>query len=244
MFIDDAARRACDLPAVDDGLEARIVHGLAEARDAWHAICAQSASQHTQTYEWYDAYGRTLGASNTEWVIIILLRHNQPVGVLPLCKQKATVCRIPVRALSFPTHPDLALCDVALPAALHAVAIDRAVRKVLARAGVGWDVILLRDTPAQSQAVSRLFFDLVSIEKKTSWFSCRDGHEAIASNFSTRLRKSLKRAQKNLSARNDIAMVLGVTGPAIDEAFADFVRVEASGWKAECGSAIALSSAC
>jgi Acetyltransferase (GNAT) domain len=85
---------------------------------------------------------------------------------------------------------------------------------------------------------------MATVEQRSSWFSCRDGYQVIAANFSTRLKKSLKKAQKGLRAGSSIEIVLAVTVPAIHEAFADFLRVEASGWKAECGSAIALSRNC
>ncbi len=243
MVIDEA-RGAFDLPGIGDGLVARIARSPSEARNAWYAVCAQGASQHTQTYEWYDAYGRTLGASNTDWVIVILLNGNQPAGVLPLRRETATVFRMPVRALSIPGDPDLMLCDVTLPRAQRTGEINRAIRDALARAGIAWDVILLRGVPANSQAAAHFSYDMATVAQKSSWFSCGEGYQAIAANFSTRLKKSLKKAQKGLFAGSSIEIILGVTGPAIHEAFADFLRVEASGWKAECGSAIALSRDC
>jgi CelD/BcsL family acetyltransferase involved in cellulose biosynthesis len=241
VFVDDTHNPVVNIDDVGNALVARIVGSPAEARDAWYAVAAQGANQHTQTYEWYDAYGRTLGASSTDWVIVILLRGNQPVGILPLCRQRRTVFRIPLRTLSLPYDPNLLLGDVAMPVALRAADIDSAVRSALACAGISWDVILLRETPADSQAAANLASHLTTVENKSSWFSCRDGYQAICANFSTRLRKSLKKAQKNPRGASGIEIVLAVNGPAIDAAFADFLRVEMSGWKAECGSAIALA---
>ncbi len=73
--------------------------------------------------------------------------------------------------------------------------------------------------------------------QESSWFSCREGYEAIAANYASRLKKSLKQARKRLGAGYGVEF-LRSAGDGIAEAFTQFLEVEASGWKAEQGSAI------
>jgi len=148
-----------------------------------------------------------------------------------------------VRALGFPQHPHLLLCDIAMREKLSATDVDLAIRRALAQAGIGWDLILLRKTLADSQAATLLAqTSTVVVEGRSGWFSCLEGYEAIAAGFSTRLKRSLKLAQKRLRTESDSVIRQGVSGQDIDAAFSEFLQVEASGWKGDRGSAIAQSA--
>jgi CelD/BcsL family acetyltransferase involved in cellulose biosynthesis len=194
---------------------------------------------HGQTFEWYDAYHRSLGAGKTSWVIAVVLRGASPVGVLPLCIKRTRLYNVPVRALALPADPDLLLCDIAASDSLTAIGLVGALRTALGRAGIAWDVILFQSVRADSKAAAVLDGHHVLIpEGKSSWFSCREGYDAIAANYSSRLRKSLKHAQKRLRAGDGLE-IQTTAGDGIGAAFAQFLEVEASGWKAERGSAIA-----
>ncbi|MBW4052298.1 MAG: GNAT family N-acetyltransferase [Proteobacteria bacterium] len=218
----------------------RIARSPAEAQEAWRDVCARGTpGYHGQTFEWYDAYHRSLGAGGTAWVIAILMRGASPVGVLPLCAQTTRVYKVPVRALALPAHPDLLLCDIAASEPLPIAGLDRALRGALARADVRWDVILLQKVREDSKAAAVLAEHHVAIlDGKSSWFSCREGYEAIAANYASRLKKSLKQASKRLRGKNDIEILRTDASHGIAEAFTEFLEVEASGWKAEQGSAI------
>lgn len=221
-------------------LTVRIARSPAEAREAWREVTARgNTGYHGQTFEWYDAYHRSLGAGRTSWVIAIVLRDASPVGVLPLCAQETRVYKVPVRALVLPANPDLLLCDVAAAEPLPVAGLDDALRGALARADIGWDVILFQKVREDSKAAAVLAGEHVVIpEGNSSWFSCREGYEAIASNCASRLRKSLKQARKRLRAEDRVE-IQTTAGDGIGAAFAEFLQVEASGWKAEQGSAIA-----
>jgi hypothetical protein len=161
------------------------------------------------------------------------------VGVLPLCAQRMRVYKVPVRALALPAHPDLLLCDVAASEPLPIAGLDSALRGALARARIGWDVILFQKVREDSKAAALLAKrNLVIPEGKSSWFSCREGYEAIAANYASRLKKSLKQAGKRLRAEGGIEILRTAAGNGIGAAFTEFLHVEASGWKAERGSAI------
>jgi CelD/BcsL family acetyltransferase involved in cellulose biosynthesis len=220
-------------------LTVRIARSPAEAREAWRDLSARGAlGYHGQTFEWYDGFHRSLGAGKTSWVIAVLERGASSVGVLPLCAQETQVYRVPVRALALPSNPDLLLCDVAASEPLPVAGLDRALRSALARAGVEWDVILFQKVRADSKAAAALAErNVVVPDGNSSWFSCREGYQAIAGNYSSRLRKSLKQARKRLRAEDRVE-IQTTDGDGIGAAFAEFLQVEASGWKAEQGSAI------
>jgi CelD/BcsL family acetyltransferase involved in cellulose biosynthesis len=221
-------------------LTVRIARSPAEAREAWRDLSARGAvGYHGQTFEWYDAYHRSLGNGKTSWAIAVVLRGASPVGVLPLCIQRTRLYKVAVRALALPANPDLLLCDIAASDPLPLAGLDGALRSALARAGVAWDVILFQKVREDSKAAAVLGGHHVVIpEGKSSWFSCREGYEAIAANYSSRLRKSLKHARKRLRAEDGLE-IQASAGDGIGAAFAQFLEVEASGWKAEQGSAIA-----
>lgn len=85
--------------------------------------------------------------------------------------------------------------DVAASEPLPVAGLDQGLGSALARAGIGWDVILFQKVRENSKAAALLAGEHVVIpEGNSSWFSCREGYEAIASNYASRLRKSLRPA--------------------------------------------------
>lgn len=74
---------------------------------------------------------------------------------------------------------------------------------------------------------------------------CRKGsfEEHRQSQFSRKRRKELERVRRRLSEKGAVTDVTYTSGPELDQAVEEFLRIEASGWKGDRGTALGCSEA-
>jgi CelD/BcsL family acetyltransferase involved in cellulose biosynthesis len=114
---------------------------------------------------------------------------------------------------------------------------------------VAWDVLLLRDVPRDGPTSVHLE-PLARVDGHLTgrWESLRTplvrlGGKAAEERTSAKFRANLRRRAKRLAELGAVAL-RRADGPGdVDAALADFLALEASGWKGQGGSAIALDAA-
>jgi CelD/BcsL family acetyltransferase involved in cellulose biosynthesis len=114
---------------------------------------------------------------------------------------------------------------------------------------VRWDVLLLRDVPRDGPT-SVLLEPLARADHHPTgrWESLRTprielGARPAEERTSAKFRANLRRRAKRLAELGAVALRRAETPAEVDAALADFLALEASGWKGEGGSAIAQGPA-
>jgi CelD/BcsL family acetyltransferase involved in cellulose biosynthesis len=111
---------------------------------------------------------------------------------------------------------------------------------------VRWDVLLLRDVPRDGPT-SVLLEPLARADRHLTgrWESLRTprvrlGDTPAEARTSAHFRQNLRRRARRLEALGAVAVLRSDGTGEVDAAVADFLALEASGWKGEGGTAIAL----
>ncbi|HEX5801443.1 MAG TPA: GNAT family N-acetyltransferase, partial [Azospira sp.] len=154
---------------------------------------------------------------------------------------------IPLRLWELPTHPHLALGDPLLaPDWDPALLVRLLVQALERRADRPWDALRLPNLPDDSLAVrGRLDAALSWAHRERAggsmYFDCSHLDVALA-RCGSGFARNLRRQARKLEQQGTVTMTLARHGDELDAAFADFLRLEASGWKGAAGklSAIAL----
>jgi CelD/BcsL family acetyltransferase involved in cellulose biosynthesis len=114
---------------------------------------------------------------------------------------------------------------------------------------VAWDVLLLRDV-SRDGPTSALLEPLARADRHLTgrWESLRTplvrlGGTAAEARTAAKFRANLRRRAKRLGELGAVALRRSDDAGDVDGALADFLALEASGWKGEGGSAIALDPA-
>jgi hypothetical protein len=150
---------------------------------------------------------------------------------------------LPLRVLALPEHNHLPLADILCDRDASGGEVLMVLVRGLAAAGVRWDllrfdmlmdesavVIGLPQTPLQWRA---------EVVKICGQIVCDVPWEAFVARLSGNFRGALKNARGRLAKEVDVRCDVAANETDINTAFDAFLKVEASGWKGEAGSAIA-----
>jgi CelD/BcsL family acetyltransferase involved in cellulose biosynthesis len=110
---------------------------------------------------------------------------------------------------------------------------------------VAWDVLLLDKVPQRSASYrllsaeppSRVVSDITGSSAYLPTESEDTALGAVSSSFKRNLRRLAKRAEETAPLRYKVCDTL----PELDQAFPQFLDVEASGWKGTCGTCTAIA---
>ena len=245
----DAARPAPGpAPPGQPGLAVEIVTetvGLRALGPEWDALAAEASLEHPfLTHDWVDTWWEAFGAGR-ELAVLVVRDGGRTVAIAPLMRGRVRMCGVPLASLESigndhtprsgflvaPDRPDA-----------FAVLWDR-----IARRDPHFDLLLLRQLPEGSQTLLRM----QALAARAGWLAglWRSAEspwidlaattfpvylDSLSSRFRAHLRNKERRAWKS----GDLT-VETVTGEAdLATALSDGLRIEASGWKGEAGSAI------
>lgn len=186
-------------------------------------------------------------------VLLLTARQGGRLGaVLPLIRERAWFCGLPVRRLRAAAGVYSVRFDLCALPGEEGRAAAAAIGDFLFRRG-GWDVIELRDIPAGGTAELLI--------AKTAAFGCPIGAwESLQSPYvdltgpwesgvAASLRKDIRRTRKRLHEAFPREREVGIDRviwhgePGLAEALEEFYELEAAGWKGRAGSAVACRPA-
>jgi CelD/BcsL family acetyltransferase involved in cellulose biosynthesis len=206
----------------------------------WDALVARGPAdlpmvRHAWIAAWLDAF-----APEAEpFVLVARAPSGEPAGMAPfLAERRRGVARLLAPANDHSCRFEWALGPDAsgAVAALWAHLRDR----------VRWDVLLLRDVPRDGPT-STLLEPLARADRHltgrwesahTPWIAL--GGAPAEERTSAKFRSNLRRRAKKLQEQGAVALRRADRPQDVDGALAEFLALEASGWKGERGTAIAL----
>jgi len=232
-------------------IEVRIAQGR-EALDALQPDWRKLASQLPQatfihSFDWQWAWLTHLESSPAEIHYVSMYDRGLPIAIFPLRRLRRSVGNIKLWMWELPTHPHLVLCDPLIAPQWPAYILIRRLAKMLNQQMTQpWDALHLPNMLGDSVAMrSRLAEKLrwTHQEKigQSMYFDCGSLDSALA-DCSGSFKRNLRRQGKKLAQQGAVTLTLARHGIELDAAFAEFLRLEASGWKGDAGrsSAIAL----
>jgi len=220
--------------------------GLESLKDDWNNIVSGMPRRHFfHLWEWYHSYLQCL-EPNPDCMLFFLFRKGEtPVAVLPLQVAKISLGGLKLKALAFPSHNHLLLCDlIGKPEALN-LPLLQVLNQHLRAQGQSWDVIhlphLLEDActlPVVKNHPPPRF--LLKQEGRCDFMDATATYESFLSGLSKNFRRSLKRARQHLDELPGVQFTFTQNGPELEERFEAFLDVEASGWKGAQGVGTAI----
>lgn len=220
------------------------IEGLQQLREPWQQVLAgMPQRRYYHSWEWWRAAVPTLLPEPATALFFLLRSNGEPVAVIPTQYRTRTWFGLPRRELGFPCHPHLPLQDILCRADEDAGALllqwQRAVREEF---GLRIDVLDFGQAPGDSVIAGALAGAMVErrAAPPCNLLSCEVPFEQMLAGFSNNFRANLRKANNRWSKAEQPSCVSAEEGQALERAFEDFLRIEASGWKGKMGTAIAL----
>jgi len=232
-------------------IEVRIGQGSAALQDLesdWKTLANRLRNvSFIHSFDWQRAWLTHLEDSPALIHYVSMYDHGEPIAIFPLRRLRRSVGNITLWMWELPTHPHLVLCDPLIAPKWPAHVLIRLLAKILTQqTKLPWDALHLPNMLGDSVVMrSRLAATLRwTHQEKTGqsmYFDCCDLDTALAA-CSGSFKRNLRRQGKKLAQQGEVTLTLARSGGELDAAFAEFLRLEASGWKGEEGqsSAIAL----
>ncbi len=199
------------------------------------------------SFDWQWAWLAHLEPDPAAIHYVSMYDQGQPIAIFPLRRLRRSVGNIKLWMWELPTHPHLVLCDPLIAPQWPAyILIRRLVKLLNQQMTQPWDALhlpnMLGDSVAmRSQLAATLRWTHQEKMGQSMYFECGDLDTALA-DCSGSFKRNLRRQGKKLAQQGAVTMTMARTGSELDTAFAEFLRLEASGWKGDEGksSAIAL----
>lgn len=240
----DAGR---EVPAT--AIEERMGRGLAELHQLeahWRRLAAiQPTARFVHAFEWQLAYLRNL-ESNPEAVhYVSFFVDGRAIAIFPLRRVRRSVGHIPHWLWELPSHPHLILGEPLIaPEWADADLFRRLLGVLERRSRLPWDALHLPNLLEDAQAIrllARTPLPRTHLEQigYSMYFDCGDLERALV-NCSGAFKRNLRRQGRKLEQRGTVSLCLARQGDELEAAFADFLRLEASGWKGRGGKGSAI----
>lgn len=243
--VDDHWQQAASRIEVRVGTGCDALQGLESDWRMLAALLPHASFIHS--FDWQRAWLAHLEPDPATIHYVSMYDQGQPIALFPLRRLRRSVGTIKLWMWVLPTHPHLVLCDALMAPQWPAhVLIRRLVKLLNQQMMQTWDALHLPNMPGDSVTMrSRLGATLRwTHEEKTGqsmYFECNSLDSALA-DCSNSFKRNLRRQGKKLAQQGAVTLTLARSGGDLDATFAEFLRLEASGWKGEEGksSAIAL----
>jgi CelD/BcsL family acetyltransferase involved in cellulose biosynthesis len=226
------------------------VAGFTELRHEWNALLpllANAAFHHH--YAWHDCYLHHLARQASAVHFFSFYREGRPIAIFPLRRAVRRVAGIALQVWELPSEAHVDLCDVLIARSEDSARLLYELTQVLDCFDDGWDALCLPKLVEGSIALRALMaapFSFVRLTRSGTsvHFPCRRA-EDVQARLSTPFLRNLRRQRRKLDQQGRVELEMVSEPERLDEALAEFLRIEASGWKGEggCSSAILLHPA-
>ena len=224
----------------------RGTQGLRAIASEWVEIANQLRRR--RFYHWYGwlrSYLNALEPDPAALHFFVLRAGSRPVAIVPLKFEQERRLGIGVRVLTLPPHVHLPLRDVLCVADAVAGDVLDSLLAFLHAQRSRWDVLRFADVMHESPLVSlqsgRGWRMIVRRAKTCDWVVCDRPYETLARSFSRNFRSNLSKARNKLAQEAGVGFEsVSRPGPDMQRCFAEFLEVEASGWKGNAGTGTAI----
>lgn len=222
--------------------------GLEEISGAWNAVVSQMANPHFfQQYSWYAAYIDTLAEHPDSMLFGVVTHDGVPAAVLPLKQETRSVGGVTLRTLELPRHDHLHLRDIVVrDASRDSFSTEQIVRLLKAEQWLRWDVLALWHVLDDACAMHAHRNAAAPRSITAPRFGCYHlplaPWDEMAKALSKSFRQNLRTANNRAKAIERLRFEVASTVNELEKALPAFLDVEASGWKAQSGTAIQLDA--
>ncbi len=209
----------------------------------WRRLERQNGARFYQGYDWHAAWLEHLEPEADAVLIATLMQGDDCLGLLPLLPGPQT-SRWQPRIVEVPRRSGMDLTAPLLAPEVRLADWWPALRAALKAEGLPSFILRLTGVPQETPAMAPLAGmepqRIVRVQGHSCRFDCRRSYDEIAAGYTTRLKKILRRGHLKLTADGPLRMQSWRGRNAVTEAYPEFLRLEASGWKADSGTALAL----
>ena len=219
---------------------------LESLQEAWNAITADmTRKSFCHLWEWYHSYLRCMAPDPNAVMFFLFMKGETPVALLPLQFTFVSLGGLKLKALAFPSHNHLLLCDlICRDDALHLPLFPLFIDYLKSR-NVPCDLIELPHLVEGSNAIQTIHNHpfprfLLKPEGGCDFLNTTETYEAFLAALSKNLRGSLKQAKKCLDELSEVEFAFTQEESDLEARLDAFLDVEASGWKGALGSGTAI----
>lgn len=220
--------------------------GLEAARSAWEELAdhLDSAAFYHQ-YAWYENYADHLELEPQCLFFALVSRGSEVVAILPLRYLKnARVGGL--RVLQLPSHDHLCVADALVRSGEDHAGVMNCVIRQLRRSGLGWDMLLFPDVPAESSVDQGLrgksgMSVVRESARDSDYIPNTGGYEATTQRLSGSFKRDLRRKRKHAEDSGTLTYRSVESAGELDDAFKTFLEIEGSGWKGRDGVRTAIN---
>lgn len=231
-------------------LEVRVGRGTPELlalESHWRALAATLPKPtFIHDFDWQWSYLQHLASHPESTFYVSFFADGQAIAIFPLCRVRRSVGRLRLWLWELPKHPHLVLGDLLVSPEWTGSALIRHLLQALnEHIDLPWDALHFHNMLEDSVARHVLLAEspaLVHLEKtgQSMYFQCNDLDTALA-NCSNQFKRNLRRQSRKLAQHGTVSLTLASQGAELDAAFAEFLRLESSGWKGDKGKASAIA---
>jgi hypothetical protein len=222
------------------------MEGFESLRDAWNEILSGMDRRHFfHMWEWHHSYLACLEPDSNAMQFFLFKKGETPVAIFPLQFATISLGGLKLRALAFPSHNHLLLCDLICHRdALH-LPLFQALSGYLRNHGESWDLVQLPHLLEDACAIQIIHNHpsprfMLKHEGRCDFMVITGTYDSFLSGISRNLRRNIKRAKQSLDELPGVEFTFTHNGPELEEKLDAFLDVEASGWKGALGSGTAI----
>jgi CelD/BcsL family acetyltransferase involved in cellulose biosynthesis len=222
--------------------------GLNALCDDWNALLPRlREARFYHQHAWQLAYLGNLERNVPAVRYFCLRRGARPIAIFPLRRTLRRVAGIDLHAWELPHEAHMDLCDALIARDENSAdLLCELVCALVRTTGMPWDVLhlpKLLEGGAALRALQAAPLSFVELARsgRSMHFDC-SSLDAALQGTSREFLRNLNRQRRKLDGRGRIEVALVREPAALEAALAEFLRIEASGWKGTggCRSAIAL----
>ena len=220
--------------------------GLRAISRDWEQLFAQLDSRRFfHDYGWWKSYLEGLESDPGSVSFFLIRREHQPLAIVPLKLVEQQMFGLRTRQWQLPQHWHMPLSDILCARSSSMGETFAALLRVLRREeSTAWDALVF-DRVLEESPLRGLLPDAraplhTSNLNTCDYIDCRGSYADVTSAFSRNFRSNLNKARKKLNREPGVEFS-SVSAPAeLVRCFADFMDLEASGWKGARGSNTAI----
>jgi hypothetical protein len=221
----------------------RGVDKLGILSEQWEAVLRQVLTPRFYHLRgWWQSYASALVADGNEFMIALVEDGTRPVCVAPLERREVKRAGLKVREVGLPRHDHIPLNDIICQSGLSGSEFIESLGRALAVTG-GWDVLVFKwvlEGSAISELLKKDPMSVVTRPNFCDYLDCSRPYETIFAGFSSNFRSNLNKARNRLKRESGVTFSAVTDVAELPRAFAEFLRIEASGWKGKTGARTAI----
>lgn len=217
---------------------------LAHLAEEWEWLARQLPQRRfCHDLGWWQAYLDALEPDPDSLYFFLFRDSEGPLAILPVKHFVRRWFGLRQREIGFPDEPHMPFRDMLYrPGAAVPAIIARWRDSLSTEHGLEWDVIrffwVLRESPLTQ--VDPATFEVRHLVR-CAYFVCDAPYENLSRNYSKNFQANLKKARKRWSKEPGQHYFSVTERKDVERYFAEFLRLEASGWKGAKGTASAIA---